>query len=306
MKSVLLFPLCAVLISVLAAVCPDLLVPMQPAIVPLLGIVMFGMGITLSAEDFLYVLKRPGVLFLGLVLQFLCMPLFAWFYSEMLQLPVILMTGLVLVGACPGGTASNVICYLAKGDVALSIAMTATSTVLAIFCTPYLTWLYVGQKIEVPVLAMIISIFKIIIVPVFLGVLLNRFAGQKLVQVKKSFPLISMAAIVVIIGIIVAMNQARLQSLVLPVVLAVVLHNVSGLVAGYTLTSLAGYDQKTARTIAIEVGMQNSGLGVALASKFFPAAATLPGAIFSIWHNLSGAMVAGYWSAGKNDTKNGT
>ena len=279
---------------------------MQPAIVPLLGIVMFGMGMTLSAGDFLYVLKRPGIVMLGLLLQFLFMPLFAWMYAGLLQLPIILMTGLVLVGSCPGGTASNVISYLAKGDVALSITMTAIATILAIVCTPYLTWLYVGQKISVPVLAMILSIFKIIIVPVFLGVLVNNFLGQKLAGVKQVFPLVSMAAIVLIIGIIVAINQPRLQSLVLPVVLAVILHNVSGLLAGYGITRLCGYDRKTARTIAIEVGMQNSGLGVALASKFFPAAAALPGAVFSIWHNLSGAMLAGYWSSQDAETQDGT
>ncbi|MCG8325884.1 MAG: bile acid:sodium symporter family protein [Thiotrichales bacterium] len=271
------------------------------AIIPLLGVIMFGMGVTLSVQDFKRVLQRPMSIALGLCLQFLLMPLLAWLISSGLQLSLPLMAGMILVGACPGGTASNVICYLARGDVALSITMTSVSTFLAILLTPLLTWLYLGERIPVPVQAMMISIFKIIIIPVALGVLVNHLLGQRFRLLKKSLPLVSMAAIVFIIGIIVALNHEKLHFLLFSVLLAVMLHNLAGLLLGYQVSKWLGCDVMTCKTIAIEVGMQNSGLGVALASKYFVAAAALPGAIFSIWHNITGAILASVWS--KKETK---
>ncbi len=257
---------------------------------------MFGMGITLTWQSFKQVLKRPGMIGLGVLLQYLLMPLLAWLIAQRLGLPPYLLAGMVLVGACPGGTASNVVCYLARGDVALSITLTTVSTLLAIVATPLLTWLYVGQKVPVPVESMLLSIFKIVLLPVALGVVVNSLFGNRLKAVKHLFPLLSVLAIVVIIAIIVALNRSNLSSMGMGVALAVVLHNLSGLLFGYWIPRLMGQDQRTCRTLAIEVGMQNSGLGVALAVKYFSAAAALPGALFSIWHNLSGSMLAGYWS----------
>jgi BASS family bile acid:Na+ symporter len=291
-----LFPLWALLFSLLAYIKPGLFVNLKPAILPLLGIVMFGMGITLTWQSFKKVLRRPGMIGLGLLLQYLLMPFFAWLIAERLGLPPYLIAGMVLVGACPGGTASNVVCYLARGDVALSITLTTVSTLLAIVATPLLTWFYVGQKVPVPVESMLLSIFKIVLLPVALGVLVNSLFGNRLKAVKHLFPLLSVLAIVVIIAIIVALNRSNLSTMGVGVALAVVLHNLSGLLFGYWIPRLMGQDQRTCRTLAIEVGMQNSGLGVALAVKYFSAAAALPGALFSIWHNLSGSMLAGYWS----------
>jgi bile acid:Na+ symporter, BASS family len=291
-----LFPLWALVFSLLAYWQPGLFVGLKPAILLLLGIVMFGMGMTLTWGHFRAVLQRPAAVGLGVVLQYLVMPLAAWLIAEVLGLPPALMAGLVLVGACPGGTASNVVCFLAKGDVALSITLTTVSTLLAIVMTPLLTDLYVGQKVPVPVGDMLWSIFKIVLVPVTLGVVVNRLLGAKLIRFKPVFPLVSVIAIVVIIAIIVALNRANLSSLGVAVAVAVVLHNLLGLLLGYWIPKALGLPERLCRTLAIEVGMQNSGLGVALAVKYFSVTAALPGAIFSIWHNLSGSVLAGFWS----------
>lgn len=291
-----LFPVWAILLSLLALIHPALFVDLKPAIVPLLGVVMFGMGMTLTTADFGEAIRRPRVVGLGVSLQYLVMPLAAWLIGIALGLPPEVLAGLVLVGACPGGTASNVICYLARGDVALSITLTTISTLLAILLTPALTWIYVGQTVPVPVALMLWSILKIVLLPVALGVLVNHLIGKKLEAVKEIFPLVSVLAIVLIIAIIVALNEQNLSTLGIAVAAAVVLHNLSGLVAGYWGARALGMDERTARTLAIEVGMQNSGLGVALAVKYFSVSAALPGAIFSIWHNLSGSMLASYWS----------
>lgn len=295
-----LFPLWALMIVVLGAVFSPEFVKFQPAIVPLLGLVMFGMGMTLTAKHFAMVLQRPWIVMLGVTLQFVLMPLIAWLLSTALDLSLPIAVGLILVGSSPGGTASNVICYLAKGNVALSITLTSVTTVLAMFMMPFLTWFYVGKTVPVPVWEMLLSILKIIIVPVTLGVVINTYFGARLEAVKRVFPLISVLAIVIIIGIIVALNEAQLRSLAGPVVTAVVLRNLIGLTGGYWLAKALGCDSIISRTLAIEVGMQNSGLAVVLAVKYFSPVAALPGAIFSIWHNLSGALLASIWARRAN------
>ena len=295
MPIVLLFPLLAVLLSLIAWAWPAPFVELRPAIPYLLGIVMFGMGMTLSPQNFGDVLKRPSIIGLGVFLQFLVMPLAAWGIGEALGLSAALIAGMVLVGASPGGTASNVICYLARGDVALSITLTAISTLLAVVATPLLTLLYVGQKVDVPAQQMLIDVAKIVLLPVTVGVLVNVLLGRWLGEVKKIFPVVSILAIVTIIAIVVALNAGRIGSIGPTLLLAVVLHNLTGLASGYVIARILGYPERIARTLAIEVGMQNSGLAVALASKYFAPAAALPGAIFSVWHNVSGALAAAVW-----------
>lgn len=292
----LLFPLWALLGSLLAFGHPEPLAGLKPWIVPLLGLVMFGMGVTLTAGQFREVLRRPRLVALGVALQFGIMPLAAWAIGHLMGLPAALLAGLVLVGASPGGTASNVICYLARGDVALSITLTTVSTLLAVVLTPLLTLLYVGERVPVPAGEMLVSILQVVLAPVALGVLVNRFAGERFSSLQRFFPLLSVGAIVLIIAIIVALNRGSLAAMGPAAALAVVLHNGVGLAAGYGLARLAGQDEVRARTLAIEVGMQNSGLAVALAVKYFSTAAALPGAIFSVWHNLSGSALAAWWS----------
>ena len=296
MYATALFPLGAVAVSVFSLYFPGILAGYGGAIVPLLGVVMFGMGITLRPENFLEVLQRPRLILLGVVLQYLLMPLIAWGISLTLGLPAGLMAGMVLVGACPGGTASNVICYLGRGDVALSITLTTVSTLLAVVLTPAITWLYIGRTVPVPVLGMVLDIARVILLPVLAGMALNHYLGRYLQAVKHAFPYLSVAAIILIIGIIVALNHSILPVVALPVITAVCCHNLLGLAGGYYLSGLFTRDERVRRTLAIEVGMQNSGLAVALAHSFFPATASLPGALFSIWHNLSGSALAGWWS----------
>ncbi len=290
------FPLLALAGTGVALIYPEYVIILRPAIVPLLGVVMFGMGLTLRARDFLDVIARPGVIALGVTLQFAFMPAAAWAIGRAMGFDLEPFIGLVLLGACPGGTASNVICYLARANVALSITLTALSTLLAVLLTPYLTLLYAGHLVPVPVGAMLLSILKVVIAPVAAGVVLNHLLGRWLGGLRAVFPAISVTAIVVIIAIVVGLNTHHEAYMVVAVVIAVVLHNGLGLAAGYAVPLALGYDQRTCRTLSIEVGMQNSGLAVALATQFFSAAAALPGAIFSIWHNLSGAALAAFWA----------
>lgn len=291
-----LFPLWAILLSAIAYMYPEYFAPHSNLIVPFLSLIMLGMGITLSANSFLEVLKRPYVVFLGTLMQYTFMPLAAWIVCLALKLPADLTAGVILLGCCPGGTASNVICYLAKGDVALSIVLTSVSTMTAFLATPFLTWLFIGQTVDVDVAGMLVSVVNIVIVPVALGLLINYFFENRIKAVKDVFPAISAAAIVIIIAIIIGTNSGNLKQSGLLVLLAVVLHNGLGLAGGYWAAKALKLSEKEARTLAIEVGMQNSGLSVALAIKHFTAVAALPGAIFSIWHNLSGAFLAGHWA----------
>lgn len=290
-----LFPLWAILVSLAAWLWPAPFAALKPGIVWLLALIMFSMGLTLQPGDFARALRRPGLIALGLGLQFTLMPLLAWAIGGWLGLGGALFAGLVLVGTSPGGTASNVIAFLARGDVALSITLTACSTLLAVFATPGLTWLLAGRAVEVPAWPMLLSVARIVLLPVLAGVILNRLLGRWLGRVEALLPLVAVAAICTIIGIVVALNAGRLATLGPALALAVVLHNGGGLLLGYLIPRLLGQPPVIARTLAIETGMQNSGLAVALAVKYFGAAAALPGAIFSLWHNLSGAVLASWW-----------
>lgn len=291
-----LFPIWALLISGAALLFPAPFAAGSGLIVPLLMVIMFGMGATLTPDDFRRALARPGAIALGVGLQYGLMPLIAWLVAGALALPDTVAVGLILVGAVSGGTASNVICYLARGDVALSISMTAVSTLLAVVATPLLTWLYAGQTVPVPVARMFVSIAWVVILPVAGGMAVNGLFGQHLSPIKRWFPLLSMAAIVLVIGIIVALNRSSIVDVGLALLAAVVLHNAAGLALGYGAARTLIGDETTARTVAIEVGMQNSGLAVALATQYFGAAAALAGALFSVWHNITGSALAAFWS----------
>lgn len=290
-----LFPLWAIVLSGLAFVFSDSFGSMQSAIVPLLAAVMFMMGLTLGKEDFLRIAARPKSVLVGVVLQFALMPLLALLLSRILQLNIQLTAGMVLVGSCAGGTASNVMCYLAKGDVALSISMTMTSTLVGVIATPLLCNFYLSESIAVDTLGLLSSIMQIVFIPVTLGVLCNQFLNPLRAGLEPFLPGLSMVIILLIIAIVVALNASSLHETGAVVLLAVVLHNLSGLGGGYYLSRLMGFDIKQSQTIAIEVGMQNSGLGVALALQYFSATAALPGAIFSVWHNISGSVLASIW-----------
>lgn len=288
-------PLLALFCSCLAFLYPAFFLSMKHLIVPLLALIMFGMGLTLELKDFQRVFKKPGVILVGILIQYSVMPLASFLISHAFGFSHFLAAGFILVGASPGGTASNLICFLSRGNVALSITLTSISTFVAVIATPFITLLLAGHAVPVPAMKMFVSILKIIVLPVSAGVVINCLCPVKVKMMRQFAPFISMAAIVVIISIVVAVNRDNLLSIGPLLFMAVVLHNLSGLLIGYFLSRLIGLDKLTARTIAIETGMQNSGLSVALAIKYFSPVAALPGAIFSIWHNLSGALLAAFW-----------
>ena len=262
----------------------------------LLGIVMFGMGLTLKASDFKVVFSRPKDVIIGCVSQFTIMPLLAFLLTKLFNLPVELAVGVILVGTCPGGTSSNVMTYLAKGDVALSVGMTSVSTILAPFLTPLLTYVFAGQTVDVNMVEMFMSIVKVVIIPIVLGCLINKFFSHITQKIVKILPLISVTAIVAIVAAVVSANAAKIMTSGLLIVLVVILHNCCGYGLGYVIGKVLKLDMSKCKAIAIEVGMQNSGLATSLAGTHFAQypLATIPGAVFSVWHNISGAIFANF------------
>jgi BASS family bile acid:Na+ symporter len=284
--------------ALLALFIPGLFQHISPAVINyLLGVVMFGMGLTLNLQDFKIVFSRPKDVITGCVAQFTVMPLLAWGLTRLFQLDEALALGVVLVGCCPGGTASNVITYLAKGDLALSVGMTGVSTLMAPFLTPLLTWALAGKSVDVDVASMFLSILWVVILPIVLG-LLVKWLWPKFTELATDYlPAFSSLAIAFIVTIVIAANADKLLAGGLTIVLVVMLHNVCGLGLGYLTGRLLGLSEPKKRAISIEVGMQNSGLACILAKIHFAAypLAAIPGAIFSVWHNLSGAAVAYFY-----------
>lgn len=267
------------------------------AINPMLGIIMFGMGLTLSPHDFCIVLSRPKDILIGCLAQFTVMPLLAWGLTWIFSLPKELALGVILVGCCPGGTASNVITYLAKGDLALSVGMTATSTLLAPILTPLLVWLMAGTMVDVDTLGMLQSIVYVVIAPIIIGLLCQRYLPQATKSVVPYLPAFSSIVIALVVGIIVSHNADRLLVGGMIVILVVMAHNLLGLSIGFLLGRLLRLPKPKCVAVSIEVGMQNSGLASSLAVLHFAAypLATIPGAIFSVWHNISGALAAKWY-----------
>ena len=254
-----------------------------------LGVAMFGMGLTIRMEDFKVVFSKPKEVLIGFVSQYTIMPLIAWILCMILKLPTELALGVILVGCCPGGTASNVITYIAGGDVALSVGMTIASTLIAPLMTPLLVYLLAGTWVEVSFWAMVISVVKVILIPVLLGILIRTLFGKQIEKISEVLPLISVVSIVMIISGIVSVNAEKILSCGVLVLL------LCGMGLGLLAAKIFHIEYSKATAIAIEVGMQNSGLAVSLAAANFATSplATLPGAIFSVWHNISGSVFAG-------------
>jgi BASS family bile acid:Na+ symporter len=281
--------------ALLALSFPGMLQQIRPTLINyLLGVVMFGMGLTLNLKDFKIVFSRPKDVITGCLAQFTVMPLLAWGLARLFQLDEALALGVVLVGCCPGGTASNVITYLAKGDLALSVGMTGVSTLLAPFMTPLLTWALAGKSVNVDVVSMFLSILWVVILPIVVGLVVKWLWPKFTEEATDYLPAFSSVAIAFIVAIIIAANAGKLSAGGFVIVVVVMLHNICGLGLGYLIGRLLGLAEPKKRAISIEVGMQNSGLASSLATLHFAAypLATIPGAIFSVWHNISGAMVA--------------
>ena len=282
-------------VALLALAFPSVFQQVRPTVINyLLGVVMFGMGLTLNLQDFKIVFSRPKDVVIGCLAQFTIMPLLAWTLARAFQLDEALALGVVLVGCCPGGTASNVITYLAKGDLALSVGMTGVSTLLAPFLTPLLTWALAGKSVDVNVASMFLSILWVVILPIVVGLLVKWMWPKFTEKTIDYLPAFSSIAIALIVAIIISANATKLLAGGLLIVIVVMLHNICGLSLGYAIGRLLRLSDSKKRAISIEVGMQNSGLASSLATIHFAAypLATIPGAIFSVWHNISGAAVA--------------
>ena len=272
----------------------------------LLMVVMFGMGLTMKPRDFALVFKRPKDILVGTAAQFIIMPALAFGLSKLFQLDPALTAGVVLVGTCPGGTSSNVITYLSKGDVALSVGMTSVNTLLAPLLTPAITWLLLQTTVRVDVWAMFWSIIQVIIIPVALGFVINRFFGKFTEKAVAVLPSVSTVAICLIIAAVVSHNAEKIYTSGVLVFAVVILHNLLGYAGGFGLGKLLKMPPEKVKALSIEVGMQNSGLATSLAGTAFSglAMATVPGAVFSVWHNISGAILAGFYRRWKNSGEN--
>ena len=289
-----------ILVAIVALILPASFKWTVPQITMLLGVIMFGMGMTLRVEDFKEIFKRPRDVLIGLLAQFTIMPLLAYILTKIFQLPPELAAGVILVGTCPGGTASNVMTYLAKGDLALSVSITMSSTILAPLVTPILTWWLVGAWIDVSLSAMMLSIVKVVIAPIFLGIIVNHFFGEFVKRVVKILPLVSIVAILLILGGVVAVNAEKILQTGLLLMSVVILHNLCGYGLGFCAAKIFNMNVAKTKAVSIEVGMQNSGLAVSLAMIHFGSAAAIPGALFSVWHNISGSIAANYLAQKSN------
>ncbi|MEH8028279.1 bile acid:sodium symporter family protein [Gallibacterium anatis] len=269
----------------------------------LLGIVMFGMGITLTVNDFSEVVKHPKAVVIGVVSQFLIMPLIAFALAKGFNLPADLAVGIILVGACPGGTSSNVMTYLAKGNTALSVACTSVSTLLAPFLTPAVFYVLASQWLDIDAYAMFISVLKIVLFPVFLGVVARTLLTKQMVKLGTCTPLVSVIAIVLILAAVVAVSKDKIIESGLLIFIVVVLHNGLGYLIGFVVAKLFKLNFADSKAVAIEVGMQNSGLGAALATAYFNPIAAVPSAVFSFWHNISGPILATFFANLDNKDK---
>ena len=267
-----------------------------PHISAMLGIIMLGMGMTLHWQDFSHVLRHPRDLGLGLVVQFGCMPLLAFALCHVFALPPELAMGMILVGTAPGGTASNVLTFIARGDVAFSVAMTAAATLVSLLLTPPLTWLLGGVWVPVDMGGLFWSIVKIVLVPVLLGLLLHHFQRGLVDRLMPFLPLASALVITLVIAGIIAVNAQNILSAGPAIFAAVIAHNLLGLAVGWFAACRLRFAPPRRRALAIEIGTQNSGLATALALAHFTPAAAIAGALFSVWQNISGALLSNFWA----------
>ncbi|WP_455461493.1 bile acid:sodium symporter family protein [Streptococcus salivarius] len=249
----------------------------------LLGLILFGMGLTLTTEDFKRIAKRPIPVVLGTVAHYVIMPGLAWLLCMIFHLKGATAAGVILVGSCPSGTSSSVMAFLSGGDVALDVSIETLSTLLAPLMIPTLLSFLAGQYVSVPAQSLFLSTLRIVVVPIILGVLVHSIFGKKIDAIIKIMPLISQAAILLIVGAV------------------VMLHNLCGYALGFGFSKILGLEEPQQKAITFEVGMQDSSLGATLAMKYFVPQAAIPSTIFSIWHNISGSILSSWW---KNHSKN--
>lgn len=298
------FALWAIIFALLAFLYPAYFVELRTYIPYLLGLVMFGMGITLTFDDFGEVAKHPKSVIIGVVGQFVIMPSIAFLLAKAFSLPSDLAVGVILVGSCPGGTSSNVMTYLARGNTALSVACTTVSTLLSPLLTPIIFYLLASQWLEIDASAMFMSVLKMVLFPIFLGLIVRALFKQFIMQFSRTMPLVSVISIVLILAAVVAVSKDKIIESGLLIFTVVVLHNSFGYLLGYLAAKAFKLNLADSKAIAIEVGMQNSGLGAALAAAHFNPIAAVPSALFSFWHNVSGPILANIFSNMKEKSEN--
>lgn len=293
----LLFPLWTVIGAGLSLLLPELFTWFRgPWITVGLGVIMLGMGLGLTPQDFLRVGQQPRPVLIGALSQFLVMPLLAAALAAVLGLPAPLAVGLILVGCCPGGTASNVVALIARADVALSVVMTMVSTSLAVVLTPRFTEALASQYVPVDAWALLLKVLQVVVVPVTVGVLLKQGLPQLARRMEPVMPPLAVVAIVLIVSSIVGSQRDVLLDQGIALVIACVLLHAGGFLLGWLIPRVLGETAPTCRTISLEVGMQNSGLAVVLARTGFSNPLTaLPGAISAVVHCIIGSALAGLW-----------
>lgn len=296
------FAIWVLVIAAFAFLIPGQFLWIGPYITILLGIIMFGMGITLTLKDFGEVFRQPKSVLIGVLSQFIVMPALAYALAKGLNLPPEIAIGVIIVGACPGGTASNVMTFLAKGNTALSVAVTSVSTLLSPVLTPAIIYLLASEWLEVSASSMFMSVVKIVLIPIILGLIVQFFFKKQAKKSAEVMPLVSVIAIVLIVAAVVAGSKEQIVQSGLLIFAVVVLHNGLGFLFGFFIAKLFRLNFSDQKALSIEVGMQNSGLGAALAAAHFSPLAAVPSAIFSFWHNISGPLLATYW-ARKADKK---
>ncbi len=286
------FTLWVLLFAALAFWFPATFAALRGYIPYLLGIVMFGMGITLTFNDFGEVFKHPKSVLIGVVGQFVIMPSIAFALAKAFNLPPDLAIGVILVGSCPGGTASNVMTYLARGNTALSVACTTISTLLAPLLTPAIFYVLASQWLEIDASKMFVDVLKMVLFPILIGLVVRALFKKQVGQISQTMPLVSVISIVLILAAVVAISKDKIIESGLLIFGVVVVHNCLGYLLGYLAAKAFKLNLADCKAIAIEVGMQNSGLGAALAAAHFNPIAAVPSAVFSFWHNVSGPMLA--------------
>ncbi|HBO37350.1 MAG TPA: sodium transporter [Pasteurellaceae bacterium] len=294
------FTLWVLFFAYLAFQFPQTFASLQSYIPYLLGLVMFGMGITLTFNDFGEVFKHPKSVLIGVVGQFVIMPIIAFILAESFNLPTDLAVGVILVGSCPGGTSSNVMTYLAKGNTALSVACTTISTLLAPLLTPFIFYILASQWLEIDVSKIFFDVLKIVLFPIFIGLIIRSLFKKQITQISQTMPLISVISIVLILAAVVAISKDKIIESGLLIFGVVVLHNCAGYLVGFFAAKALKLNTADCKAVSIEVGMQNSGLGAALATAHFNPIAAVPSAVFSFWHNVSGPILANIFSNIKN------
>ena len=265
-------------------------------IVPLLMLIMFGMGTAMSVEDFVRVIKMPKGVLIGIICQFSIMPVVGFAIAALFDFPSEIAAGIILVGCSPSGLASNVMSYIANANLALSLTLTAVATLLAPILTPFLMKLFADQYVPIAFVPMMQSILKIVIVPVLAGLAFNHFFKGKFPWLDKAMPIVSMVGIAVVITVITAAGRDSLLQIGIALVIAAIIHNILGYLLGYWLCRLARMEESSCRTIALEVGMQNSGLASGIALEMGKVATMgLAPAIFGPLMNITGSSLATWW-----------